>query len=223
MRLIAENISIARGGQVFFSEISFTLSSGEALIVSGPNGVGKSTLLRVLAGLLPDADGIVRIEGGDYERSCEACHYLGHRNGMKHELSVRENLDFWCRYMASSQMTENTSVHTTAEAVRAVGLEGLEHFPFGYLSAGQQRRIAMARLLTVHRPVWILDEPTAALDVDAQAMFSNLVANHLEYGGMVIAATHQPLRVEAASSLKLSPAGTATFGNSDLAVTAGAG
>ncbi len=223
MRLIAENISVARGGQVFFSGISFTLSSGEALIVSGPNGVGKSTLLRVLAGLLPDREGVVRIEGGDHERPSETCHYLGHRNGMKHELTVRENLEFWRRYMATSQKAAGSPVLSTVDAVHAVGLAGLEHLPFGYLSAGQQRRIAMARMLTAYRTIWILDEPTAALDVDAQAMFANLVAGHLETGGMVVAATHQPLGVGTARSLKLSTDCRATFDVPDHANAQGAG
>ena len=210
MRLVAENVSVARGGQVFFSGISFSLAAGEALVVSGPNGVGKSTLLRVLAGLLLDSEGSVTLEGGDYEQVAEACHYLGHRNGMKHALSVGENLAFWQRFMHS----ENGRAPSPdiAHATEAVGLAGLEHLPFGYLSAGQQRRMAMARLLLFWRPVWILDEPTAALDAGSIEIFAGLVSRHLDDGGLVVAATHQPLGLKAPRSLVLQP-------NAEAAVT----
>lgn len=209
MRLIAENVSVARGEQVFFSGISFSLAAGEALVVSGPNGVGKSTLLRILAGLLPDSDGRVRLEGGAYERVAEACHYLGHRNGMKHALSVGENLAFWQNFMRSED--GRGTVPDIPAATQAVGLAGLEHLPFGYLSAGQQRRMAMARLLLSWRPIWILDEPTAALDTGSVDLFAGLVSRHLDDGGLVIAATHQPLGLTSPRSLVLQPNAKAAF------------
>lgn len=215
MRLVAQNITVARGGQIFFSGIGFTLNPGEALVVSGPNGVGKSTLLRVLAGLLPDADGQVTIESGDYEAAREACHYLGHRNGMKHELSVGENLIFWQRFMRTGNENKAPTHHDVSDATKAVGLAGLEHLPFGYLSAGQQRRMAMARLLLAYRPVWILDEPTAALDADSLTLFAGLVSVHLDSGGIAIVATHQPLGLKAPRHLVLEPQTEALFAAHD--------
>lgn len=212
MRLVADNVSVARSGHVFFSGISFSLQAGEALVVSGPNGVGKSTLLRVLAGLLPDAEGTVTLEGGGYENAAEGAHYLGHHNGMKAELSVRENLDFWQRFMGQAGAQGSRSV---IDAVAMVGLEGVEYLPFGYLSAGQKRRIAMARLLAVHRPLWILDEPTAALDTDAQKMFADLVSRHLRDGGIAVAATHQALGFGNARNLTLSPGTEASLDKGD--------
>jgi heme exporter protein A len=215
MRLIAENVAVARGGQIFFSGIGFTLNAGEALVVSGPNGVGKSTLLRVLAGLLPDAEGCVTVEGGDYGAVAEACHYLGHRNGMKQELSVRENLHFWQRFMRTGIENDKAPSPDIGHACGAVGLAGLEHLPFGYLSAGQQRRMAMARLLLAYRPIWILDEPTAALDASSQQLFAGLVSRHMDAGGMVIAATHQALGLKAPRNLVLEPRAEAAFSVKD--------
>ena len=213
MRLVAERVCVARGGHVFFSGISFSLETGEALQVIGPNGVGKSTLLRVLAGLLPDAEGSVRLEGADVESAAEGAHYLGHRNGMKTQLSVRENLDFWQRFMAVSNASGKAC--SIEEAVARVGLDGLDHLPFGYLSAGQKQRIAMARLLVAYRPLWLLDEPTAALDTEAQVMFSGLVRDHLADGGMAVAATHHWLGLENVRTLALDPDGEAGVSQDD--------
>ena len=215
MRLVADNLCVARSGQIFFSGISFSLSSGEALVVSGPNGVGKSTFLRVLAGLLPDAEGSVRLEGADFETVAEGAHYLGHRNGMKRELTVRENLEFWRDFMASGGGGQKNGRASVLEAIKAVGLDGIDYLPFGYLSAGQQRRIAMARLLVSHRPLWILDEPTSALDVRAQQMFAGLVANHLGKGGLAVVATHHALGLKNVRSLVLRPDAEASLDAGD--------
>lgn len=215
MRLVADNLCVARSGQIFFSGISFSLSSGEALVVSGPNGVGKSTFLRVLAGLLPDAEGSVRLAGADFESVAEGAHYLGHRNGMKRELTVRENLEFWRDFMASGGGGQKNGRASVLDAIRAVGLDGIDYLPFGYLSAGQQRRIAMARLLVSHRPLWILDEPTSALDVHAQQMFAGLVANHLGKGGLTVVATHHALGLRNVRSLVLQPDAEASLDAGD--------
>ena len=202
MRLVAEGLSAKRGEDLIFQDISFEIASGEALVVKGPNGSGKSTLLRVLAGLLPAESGMAKLLAAAHpvERVGEAAHYLGHRNAMKRELTVAENLAFWKAFFGDFAGGEGVTVDA---AVDAVGLGGIAHLPFGYLSAGQQRRMAMAKLLVAWRPVWILDEPTAALDVAAEEMFSGLVTAHLARGGLTIAATHQPLGLAGAGELRM--------------------
>ena len=205
MRLVAEKLTASRGHEPIFEAIDFAVDAGTVLVVTGPNGVGKSTLLRVVAGLLRPDSGRAFLEGGpaEAESLSEACHYLGHRNGMKRELTVRENLDFWRRFLGAPALAAE-------DAAAAVGLAAVLHLPYGYLSAGQQRRIATARLLVSHRPVWILDEPTAALDAVAEARFAEIVGRHLAGGGIALIATHQPLAIEAQASLVLkAPAGAA--------------
>lgn len=196
IRLRVEGLSAKRGEDLIFHDISFIVAAGEALIVTGPNGSGKSTLLRVLAGLLAPESGSVRLDdtAADIGHPRELCHYLGHRNAMKHELTVEENLSFWKSFMGDSVGGSGIGIE---EATEALGLGGISHLPFGYLSAGQQRRMAMAKLLVAYRPVWILDEPTAALDAAADRLFAGLVERHLGAGGLVFAATHQPLGVAA--------------------------
>ncbi len=196
MRFEVENLSARRGEDLLFRDISFELQDGEALLVTGPNGTGKSTLLRVLAGLLPAESGTVKADG--YERAAEACHYLGHRNAMKRELTVEENLTFWQEFMGGTDRYDSL---LPIEAAEAVGLGGIIHLPFGYLSAGQQRRMAMAKLMVAARPVWLLDEPTAALDAASDQMFAKLCQDYQESGGIIIAATHQPLGLRDPGSL----------------------
>jgi heme exporter protein A len=201
MRLTAEGLSARRGEDLIFTNVSFTLDEGQALLLTGRNGSGKSTLLRVIAGLLRPESGTVRLAGPEDREPRpvrELSHYLGHRNAMKQELSVAENLGFWQSFLGDSVGGTGLNVE---EAAHAVGLAGISHLPFGYLSAGQQRRFAMAKLLVAYRPLWLLDEPTAALDSSADVMFAGLVKNHLARGGMAIAATHQPLGLEGAQQL----------------------
>ncbi|CCF21264.1 Cytochrome c biogenesis ATP-binding export protein CcmA [Pseudorhizobium banfieldiae] len=203
MRLTAEKLAARRGEDLLFSDISFELGAGEGLILIGRNGSGKSTLLRVVAGLLRPEFGQVRWSSSstdDAIRASEACHYLGHRNAMKAELSVQENLAFWKEFCGDFGGGEGVSV---AEAAEQVGLGGIAHLPFGYLSAGQQRRMAFAKLLVSYRPVWILDEPTAALDTRAEATFADLIRQHLARGGILLAATHQPLGIEGMQELRM--------------------
>ncbi len=203
MHLTAENLGVRRGEDFIFMNISFKLSGGEALVLTGRNGSGKSTLLRTVAGLLRPEQGSVKIagEGVDEEmRPSEACHYLGHRNAMKTELTVSENLRFWKDFLGDFHGAAGVAID---EAAESVGLAGITHLPFGYLSAGQQRRFAMAKLLVAWRPVWILDEPTAALDRAADDMFTDLVKDHLAKGGIVLAATHQPLGLTNARELQM--------------------
>lgn len=201
MRLNAEKLAARRGEDLIFADISFQLEAGDALVLTGRNGSGKSTLLRVVAGLLWPESGRVVItdaDGASDRPAREVSHYLGHRNAMKQELTVAENLAFWKEYLGNIDEGRGLSLEAAAEAV---GLAGITHLPFGYLSAGQQRRFAMAKLLVAHRPVWILDEPTAALDASADRMFAGLVAGHLQNGGIAIAATHQPLGLEGVREL----------------------
>lgn len=203
IRLEAENLSARRGEDLIFVNVSFRLNAGEALVLTGRNGSGKSTLLRVVAGLLrPETGRAICVSNLDAEArpAGELSHYLGHRNGMKRELTVAENLAFWKSFLGDAGGGRGISVE---EAADAVDLSGITHLPYGYLSAGQQRRFAMARLLVAHRPIWILDEPTAALDRKADAMFEELVHRHRQAGGIVLAATHQPLGLEGAQSLEM--------------------
>jgi heme exporter protein A len=198
MRLVAEGLGGERGGEAVFSGIGFVLSDGEALIVTGPNGSGKSTLLRIIAGLLPAAEGTILLEGGGEHAPdpATACHYLGHENGLKPSLTVAENLDFWRNFSGEPALG-------IADALEAVGLETVSHLPYGFLSTGQRRRIAIARLLVTRRPLWLLDEPTAGLDRRSEDRFAALMTAHLREGGMIVAATHVALGLEGAQELRM--------------------
>jgi heme exporter protein A len=191
MRLSGRGVRCVRGGQEIFSGLDFEASSGEALAVIGANGTGKTSLLRMIAGLLTVADGSIDLEGGEAELTLpEQAHYLGHRDALKPAMSVLENLAFWRDFLGGETFDAATSV-------AAVGLDHAIHLPAAYLSAGQRRRLSIARLLVVRRPVWLLDEPTNALDTSGQAMFAALMGDHLSRGGLIIAATHAPLGIGA--------------------------
>ena len=191
MRLLGRGVKCVRGGREVFSELDFKAASGEALAVTGPNGSGKTSLLRIVAGLLTLAAGSIGLEDGDRELTvAEQAHYLGHRDAMKPALSVLENLAFWQDFLGGEALN-------AAESLVAVGLDHAAHLPAAYLSAGQRRRLSIARLLVVRRPIWLLDEPTSALDTAGQSLFAALMRDHLARGGLIIAATHAPLGVEA--------------------------
>ena len=201
MRIVGSDLACVRGGRQVFRDVNFALGAGEALAVTGPNGAGKSSLLRLAAGLLRPAQGRLALEGGDTELSIgEQAHYLGHQDALKPSLSVAENLRFWGRFLGS---TVPTGAGKDGAALAAVGLEALVHLPAGYLSAGQRRRLSLARLLAAPRPIWLLDEPTAALDAAAQRMLAELMRAHLAAGGLILAATHGPLGLEKAAELQL--------------------
>lgn len=195
MRLIADSLTVHRGGLPVFSGLSFAVSGGEGLAVTGPNGVGKSTLLRALCGLLKPAGGTVRLEGAEGA----AFHYLGHANGLKAALTAAENLGFWRQFL-------DRPAASVSDALQAVGLGRAAGLPAGQLSAGQKRRLAIARLLVSRRPVWLADEPLSALDAAAEAMFAGLLENHLDEGGIAIVATHQALGVRRLGPLRLGAA-----------------
>ncbi|MBA8899857.1 heme ABC exporter ATP-binding protein CcmA [Phyllobacterium sp. P30BS-XVII] len=208
MRLVAENLAGERGGEFLFSGLNFTIAGGEALMITGPNGAGKSTLLRIIAGLLEKAEGSIRLDNAPagFESLVGACHYLGHLNAMKPVLSVEENLRFWQSFNGAGQ-------HTLREALDRVQLGDIGHLPFAYLSTGQKRRASIARLLISHRPVWLLDEPTAGLDKASEEQFAELMRAHLASGGIVIAATHLPLGLGDAQGLVMGANGQAHAGS----------
>ncbi len=199
MRLTASGLVAERGGRPVFRDVGFSVESGMLLAITGPNGAGKSTLLRIVAGLLkPVAGSIVLDPVPDGPRGV-AMHYLGHQDGLKAMLTVEENLRFWRRTAGEDGLEPY-------QALDRVGLAHLIDLPAAYLSAGQKRRVAIARLLASRRPVWLLDEPTAALDAASEAELGTLIAEHLAGGGVALAATHLPLPVAAAARLELGAA-----------------
>ena len=212
MRLVVDKIAGERGGNLLFSGVSFTLAQGQGLIVTGPNGSGKSTLLRIVAGLMRPSEGSVSYE--DEQGSVvEACHYLGALNAMKDQLTVRENLAFWAAHLAIENHTEThrqphefdaISVRNSIEeALAAVRLPQVIDMPFGFLSTGQKRRVAIARLLGVHRPVWLVDEPTSGLDKASEGLFAEIAKSYLKSGGILVAATHVDLGLEGLAGLRI--------------------
>jgi heme exporter protein A len=182
-----------------FSGLDFEASAGRALAVTGRNGSGKTSLLRLIAGLLVPAGGSIALEGGDAELNLgEQAHYLGHRDALKPALSAAENLVFWRNFLGGEISDGDGGLEQSLhESLAPVGLDHAAHLPAAYLSAGQRRRLSLARLIAVRRPLWLLDEPTAALDVAGQTMFAGLMGDHLARGGMIVAATHGPLGIEA--------------------------
>lgn len=192
MRLVVERLGCRRGARHLFEHLDFTVESGSALVVTGPNGTGKSSLLRLLAGLARVETGRIRLEGApEPDAFAEAAHYLGHLDAHKAALSARENLDFWRAMLGRPGLS-------VSAALEEVGLGGLGSLPVAVLSAGQKRRLALARLLVARRPLWLLDEPTTALDAAAQARFAQIARAHVTEGGMLVAATHTPLDFPAA-------------------------
>ena len=196
MRLIAEDLACRRSGRRIFSGLSFTLGAGEALTVTGRNGAGKSSLLAILAGRLRPEAGRLRAEAVGERTIPECLHVVGHRDGLKGALTAEENLAFARDLLGDADLDPRA-------ALARLGLAHAAGLPVAYLSAGQRRRVALARLLVCRRPLWLLDEPTAALDVASQSALAGLMREHLAQGGLVIAATHQALGLGDARELSV--------------------
>lgn len=194
--LQADNLECVRGERKLFAGVSFSLAPGELLFLQGKNGAGKTSLLRMLTGLTPPADGVIRWQNeaigelGEDFRS-QLC-YLGHQNAIKEELTPLENL------LATAQLWDDALREEQAlDALAQVGLAGREDLACKYLSQGQKRRVALARLVNEKRPLWILDEPFVALDVAAVEWLAGLIGHHLQRGGMAVMTTHQAVDVPA--------------------------
>ncbi|MFC0812006.1 heme ABC exporter ATP-binding protein CcmA [Paracoccus panacisoli] len=183
----AHDLAVSRGGRRAVERVAFTLAPGEALILRGPNGIGKTTLLRTVAGLQPPAAG--RIEADP-----DAIAYAAHADGLKGALTVAENLDFWRAVFGGPPI---------GAALEAMNLAALAERPAAMLSAGQKRRTGLARLMVTGRAVWVLDEPTVSLDADSVALFARVVRGHLAAGGAALMATHIDLGLPEARILDL--------------------
>ncbi len=189
-RLCLDQLSLERGQRRLFSDLTETLSSGEAISLTGANGAGKTSLLRAIAGLLTPASGQVRFEGPDGALDAETAraeglHLLAHLDGLKTSRTAGEELDFWARWLGGTGQID--------PAVEAFNLKPLLALDVRKLSAGQRRRLALARLLAAPRPLWLLDEPMAPLDTSTRRKLAEVMQAHLHDGGMILAAVHDPL------------------------------
>ena len=193
--LKAQEIACERGGRRLFEGLSLTLEPGDGLLVQGPNGTGKTSLMRQITGLLPLAAGDLAIDGAATDTPiAELCHYVGHLNAIKAALTVRENLDFWAAYLGGGDV---------APALDVFGLTTLSEISAGLLSAGQKRKLALSRLFVAPRPLWILDEPSVSLDTYSVERLGRAITDHLAHGGIAIVSTHVPLGVAFTHTLDL--------------------
>lgn len=239
MQLVAQSLACRRAGRLVFADVAFTLAGGEAVVLRGPNGSGKSSLLRMLAGLLPVEAGDARLDDvslrDDREGFQQNLAYAGHLDAVKPQLSVAENLRVWARLYGAPLTLPRSAAPANARddddderpasppipldrvelALERLGLAGIADFPAAYCSAGQKRRLGLARLLVVDRPVWLLDEPTVSLDVDAVETFAAIVREHVEGGGLAIAATHVPLGLAHTQEIVMGTGGTPSPGGWD--------
>ena len=195
MRITAENLSCERGGRLVFSNLNFTVSDGEFLQFTGPNGAGKSSLLRLLANLSEPSAGHLKLENGKADLAlAQQAHYIAHTDASKSALTVAENLKFWSGFLGGGDISP---------ALAAVNLGALADYPVALLSAGQKRRVGLARLALISRKVWLLDEPGVGLDAASQRLLVNLMRNHLKADGIIIAATHVALGLKPDKNLAL--------------------
>jgi heme exporter protein A len=211
VQLVAEKLVLERGSRKVANDVSFTVASGEALLLTGPNGSGKSTLLRALAGYLRPASGAVRLLGagslsdaaGESCDVAEVCHFVGHLDGIKTHLTAAENLNFWAKYLAGAADAGRDADTRVNTALEKFALDALADIPAGYLSAGQKRRLGLARLAVAARPLWLLDEPTVSLDAASVKVLVAAINGHLEGGGIAVIATHVPMELQSVKSIQL--------------------
>ena len=198
MRLSGNGLMVERGERAIFSGLNFGAAAGDLVALTGPNGAGKTTLLRLIAGLVLPQAGTVELEGGDEDRTIgQQAHMIGHQHGIKPALTVEENLRFWKDFLGGE---------TVQGGLAGLGLEALRDYPAGVLSAGQRRRLSLARLLVAQRPIWLLDEPTTGLDQRSLVLLSEHMRSHLKEGGIIIAATHGALGLEPTAVIALGEA-----------------
>ncbi len=194
-----------RGERTVFTGLSFSLEAGGMLLLVGPNGSGKSSLLRLMAGLLRPEQGFINWQEEDIREDPEAhggrLHYVGHHDAIKPVLTVSENLKFW----AEMHGGRDSADERIKAALEGLGIGHLYDVPARFLSAGQKRRTSLARILAAPAPLWLLDEPTTALDKDAVAALETLIEKHRSAGGMTVISTHAPIRGEGAETLDLTP------------------
>jgi len=195
LRLIAKDISCERGGRLIFEGLSFTLEAGELLELRGANGAGKSSLLRLIAGLNQSRSGTMVLEDAPPDSSVsELSHYIGHADANKSALTLRQNLDFWAKFLGNGKVEHGLA---------AFDLDAIADDPARLLSSGQKRRLSLARLAVVSRPLWLLDEPTVGLDQNSVGKLNELLKTHLSEGGMALVATHADLDVKTKKHLTL--------------------
>ncbi len=192
--LLANDLSIVRGERCLFEQLDFALNSGELLLIEGANGTGKTSLLRGIAGLLDFATGHVSWDGEkvleNYQLFRADLVWLSHRVGFKGELNLLENLRFESALRSSAAAEKNA-------VLERLGLVRLTALPFRYLSAGQQRRVALARMLLANARLWLMDEPYTNLDIAGRSLVADLIEEHLRGGGLCIVASHQPVEIAA--------------------------
>jgi heme exporter protein A len=195
MRLSGEGLAVERGGRVVFSGVNLALTEGEILVLTGRNGAGKTSLLKLIAGILKPSSGALSLAGGHGDLSIgQQTHLVAHNDALKPALTVEENLQFWTGFLGGDGVEAG---------LQAFGLGELAGVPAGVLSAGQQRRLSLARLVAVHRPIWLLDEPTVGLDDPSLDQLALQMREHLKAQGLIVAATHGARPVRATSKIDL--------------------
>ena len=201
MEISGNDLACERGGRLVFEALGFRATGGRMLVLRGPNGAGKTSLLRLIAGLAEPAGGSIAVSGLTDPDLSGQVHFIAHQDAIKMHLSVEENLVFWSRFLGGS----TTAAHVE-RALDAMNLRDLRSFQPQRLSGGHKRRLGLARLALVHRPVWLLDEPTVGLDTRSQALLANLMTTHLDAGNIIIASTHIDLPVASTDVLEFASA-----------------